>query len=81
MASNVTRGMNANLAEGMSDGTYKKVVRDRGGIIDEATFESRSLLDDVNFGIHEAKVKILGDGTHTVTPDYVTTPDPNALRW
>lgn len=73
--------MNANLAEGMSDSSYKKVVQDRGGIVDAATFQARSQLDDVHFGIHEARVKILGDGTSQVTPDFEVTPEPNSLRW
>lgn len=68
------RSQNAELAEGMSDGSYKKIVTDRGGQVDSATFEARRDLADVHFGIHEARVKHLGDGSVHVTPDYVTNP-------
>lgn len=68
------RSMNAELAEGMSDGKYKKVVMDRGGRVDPATYQDRRDLVDVHFGIHEARTKVLGDGTVRPTPDFVATP-------
>lgn len=81
MAVNRARSMSADLAEGMSDGSYKKVVTDRGGSIDETTYAQREMLDDAHFGIHEAASKVLGDGTIHTTPDYVVTPTPNMTRW
>lgn len=82
MAVNNSRGMNANLAEGMSDSKYKKVATaDRGGVIDAATYTSRSQLDDLYYGLHEARTKILPDGTAHTTPDYVATPRPDMQRW
>lgn len=81
MAVNNSRRMNADLAEGMSDASYKKVVQDRGGVINAETYEARRDLDDAHFGIHEKQVKTLGDGTQHPSPDYVLTPSPNALRW
>ena len=81
MAVNNTRRVNADLAEGMSDGLYKKVVMDRGGVVDEATYLSRSTLDDLNYGVHERSVKVLPDGTLHASPDYVATPAPNSVRW
>lgn len=75
MAENSSRSQNAELAEGMSDGKYKKVVTDRGGVVDAATWQERSQLDDVWHGIHEARTKVLGDGTVHTTPDYVVTPE------
>lgn len=74
MAVNTSRSQNAELAEGMSDSKYKKVVTDRGGAVDPATWEARRDLTDAHFGIHEARVKTLGDGSIHVTPDYVATP-------
>ncbi len=74
MATNTSRSQNAELAEGMSDGKYKKVVTDRGGQVDPATYDDRRDLADVHFGIHEARTKVLGDGTLHVTPDFVETP-------
>lgn len=74
MATNTSRSQNAELAEGMSDGSYKKVVTDRGGSVVPETYESRMDLSDAHFGIHEARVKHLGDGTVHVTPDFVVNP-------
>lgn len=68
------RSQNAELAEGMSDGKYKKVVTDRGGNVSPGTYADRRQLSDVHFGIHEAREKVLGDGTVHVTPDFVGTP-------
>lgn len=81
MAVNNSRGMNANLAEGMSDSKYKKIVADRGGVIDGATYLDRAALDDLYYGIHEARTKVLPDGTTHTTPDFVTTPAPDMMRW
>lgn len=74
MAVNASQSQNAELAEGMSDGKYKKIVADRGGSVDPATWEDRRDLSDAHFGIHEAKVKALGDGSLHVTPDFVENP-------
>ncbi len=74
MTVNSSRSQNAELAEGMSDGKYKKVVTDRGGNIHPETTDDRRDLSDAHFGIHEARVKVLGDGTIHATPDYVATP-------
>lgn len=74
MAMNTSRSQNAELAEGATDSKYKKVVVDRGGSVDTATWESRRDLSQRDYGIQEAKVKALGDGTLHVTPDFVETP-------
>jgi hypothetical protein len=81
MAVNNSRRMVADLAEGMSDGMYKKVVTDRGGAPEGATLLARSTLDDLYFGIHETKQKVLGDGTIHTTPDFQATPAPSMQRW
>lgn len=81
MAENYGRSMNANLAEGMSDSKYKKIVADRGGVIDAATYLDRSSLDDLYYGLHEARTKVLPDGTVHTTPDFVVTPSPDMMRW
>lgn len=44
MAVNETRSMNSELDEGRTDGTFFKLVRDRGGVIDGISVEWRSLL-------------------------------------
>lgn len=73
MAENSSRSMNADLAEGMSDGAYKKVRPNTGGVIEPTTAENRRMLSDVWYGVHEAREKPLGDGTTHTTPDYVGT--------
>lgn len=62
------------LAEGMSDGKYKKVIQDRGGVVEDSTYQDRKDLSDAFYGIHEASEKVLPDGTVHVTEDYRTTP-------
>lgn len=66
--------MRGELAAGATDGTYKKVTRNRGGEVESTTYDQRRDLSDTWFGIHEAPVKQLGDGTSDVTPDFVPTP-------
>lgn len=44
MAVNESRSMNAELDEGRTDGTFYKLVRDRGGEVDPITVEWRELL-------------------------------------
>lgn len=70
---NTTRSMNADLAEGCSDGAYKKVNPNRGGVVERTTADNRLMLSDVNFGVHEAREKPLGDGTTHATPGFVPT--------
>jgi len=68
--------MNAELASGATDGTYKKVVRDRGGIeIDAATYESRRDLHDLYYGIHEKDVKRAPTRGDVRTQAYCPTPE------
>lgn len=73
MAFPPSRGMNKEFSEGATDRKYKKVVQDRGGVIDPATQESRADLDDNWYGIHEKQVKVSPDGLLHSTPDFVPT--------
>jgi hypothetical protein len=73
---NETRSSNGELAEGMSDGLYKKVETDRGGVVGSETWESRRHLSQRDYGIQEAKEKVLPDGSVHITPGYVETPTP-----
>lgn len=70
---NNSRDQLSELAEGATDGTYKKVVRDRGGVVEATTYEQRQDLSDTWFGIHETNHKNLGDGTRRSTPNYEST--------
>ena len=75
-----SRSMNAELSEGSTDGKYKKVVRDRGGVIDPGTLTERADLDDRYYGIHEKQVKVAPDGLLHATPDYARTPAVNIAQ-
>lgn len=68
-----SRSMNGDLNEGLTDGKYKKVVHDRGGVVEHTTIASRDDLKDVWYGIHEAAVKERPDGRNCGTPNYVYT--------
>lgn len=64
MAYALNRSMNADLQEGMTDGKYKKVIPNRGGITQKAlAYAVREDLNDIFYGIHEAPVKRLPDVT------------------
>jgi hypothetical protein len=67
--------MNADLHEGMSDGMYKKVAMNRGGIVEQTTHDMREPLRDVWYGVHECQPKMLPDGTRQATPNYVARKD------
>jgi hypothetical protein len=67
----VRRGLNNALSEGSTDGKYKKIVQNRDGVIDPATYENRADLNDQWYGIREKKVKVTPDGLLHATPNYV----------
>ncbi len=69
------RSMNAELAEGATDGKYKKVLsRERGGFVNPDTQTARADLYDPYYGIHEVNPKVLPDARVRSTPNYVLTP-------
>lgn len=74
MAFPPSRGMNNSLSEGSTDGKYKKVVTDRDGFIDPATYDNRADLNDNWYGIHEKQVKVAPDGLLHATPRFVANP-------
>lgn len=63
MATNESRSMNRDLSEGMTDGKYKKLVtRERGGVVDPLTEESRRDLSRINYDREQAPVMLRPDG-------------------
>lgn len=68
------RPLAGELDEGLTDGTYKKINRDRGGAVDPATYRARTSLNDVWYGIHETPVKERPDAVAARTPGYVPNP-------
>jgi hypothetical protein len=65
------------LNQGMIDGTYRLIVRDRGGVIDPATAAARKDLNDIWYGRHEVAVKELPDALPARTPYFVPNPPAN----
>lgn len=73
MAVNQSRSMSAELAEGATDGAYRKIAPERSNA--ESTFyEAKKNLPDAFYGIHEKRLKALPDGTVRATPGYVENP-------
>lgn len=46
--------MNADLRWGAAEGSYKTLVRDRGGVVESHASEMRKYADDVWHGFHQA---------------------------
>lgn len=63
MAHAPERTRNGSLADGMTDGTYKKRVRDRGGFVETTALEAREMLNLDTFGPPETGNKQMPDGT------------------
>jgi hypothetical protein len=80
MAYAPARSCNGELARGMTDGSYKEVIKDRGGQPEAATYEHRKQLSVADYGIVELDVKTCPDGVSGVrTIDTVSTPQPGIL--
>lgn len=71
------RSLTEEVNEGLTDGSYKKIVRDRGGVVEATTHDARRDLADVWYGIHEAQTKARPDGHAVNTPNFVPTPAPH----
>lgn len=78
MAYAAPRSANRELDEGMTDGKYRKAIMDRGGVVENCTYESRRDLTDGWYGIHEAQIKRTPDGIDVRTPYCVRTPMPQS---
>lgn len=68
--------MNADLAVGMGDGKFKRVAPNRGGVVEDTTAQDRLQMSDQWYGIHEAAIQHLPDGTthHAGPGGYIATP-------
>ena len=68
------RSCNSALRTGMIDGTYKQIIKDRGGEPEIATGEARRDLSTGRFGIVEAERKET-PMCEEITSDYTTAND------
>ena len=76
----VSRSCNRELAQGLTDGSYKQIVKYRGGIVESSTYEARKNLSVPLYGIVEKEEKELGDAVGPVrTPYVVDSPKPGLL--
>lgn len=73
MAHATPRSASADLHLGAVEGSYKLVIKDRGGVVETGTARARADLDDTWYGIHEAPLKQSGDGVVASTPNFVAT--------
>jgi hypothetical protein len=72
--------VNDELRLGATDGTYKQVVKDRGGVVETATYEHRRDLSVAVYGIVELADKELPAEMGTFRSPYaVKTPSPGIL--
>jgi len=83
MALPVTRSVIRELDEGATDGTYKKVVQNRGGLVEEGFWDARKQLSVKGYGITEAPTKAIpgSNGMEVTTPYTVPTKDPEDLGY
>jgi hypothetical protein len=69
-----SRSLTGELNEGLTDQSFKKINRDRGGVVDPATYAARADLNDTWYGLHEKPLKHRPDGPAVRTPNFVPTP-------
>lgn len=70
------RSQNTELKQGMIDGSYKQVIKDRGGEVEQGTWYQRDELSCIYYGIHEAPVFDTPDCRKFVSPYGTRTPMP-----
>ena len=75
------RSVNVELRQGAIDGSYKQVVKDRGGSgLETGTYDSRRELSVAVYGIVEKPEKECPDMVGPIrTPYTVDTPSPGIL--
>lgn len=76
------RSMNADLHRGATEGSYKTVAPNRGGVVESSYMEMRRFADDVWHGFHEVNPKYVPGVCKTVsTVDYLPTAAPDMTKW
>jgi len=72
-----TRSCLSELDAGATDGKYRKVIADRGGVVEHTFLANRLDLTGAFYGIHEAPSMVRPDGRHCANPYAVSTPAPD----
>lgn len=67
------RSANSELDAGATDGKYRKVIADRGGVVESCFMQDRADLTDGWYGIHEAPSMTRPDGQRCTNPYSVPT--------
>jgi hypothetical protein len=71
----------AEFDEGETDSTYKKVVQDRGGVVESGAWAARKQLSVKLYGIAEAPVKDVPTRGTVRTLNTVPTKSPEELGY
>jgi hypothetical protein len=72
-----TRSVNRELEAGATDGKYRKVIADRGGVVERDFVANRADLTNAFYGIHEAPtMEVPGCSRACSNPYAVSTPVP-----
>lgn len=72
-----TRSCNSELDAGATDGKYRKVVNDRGGVVEHTFLPNREDLVGGFYGIHESGTMVRPDGKLCSNPYGIATPVPS----
>jgi hypothetical protein len=66
---------------GAIEGSYKLVIKDRGGVVESGSWEARKQLSVKTYGIVEAPVKDVPARGRVRTLNTVPTPDPERMGY
>jgi len=82
MAKNSSLSMTESLARGALEGSYRLLVKDRGGVVESHASEMRAQLDDVWYGFHEAPTFNVPGVCKTVGSQYPMPQRPiDSTKW
>jgi hypothetical protein len=72
-----SRSVNDELEAGATDGKYRKVINDRGGVVEHIFTSDRECLTGAFYGIHEAgQMRVPGGDRSCRNPYGVSLPEP-----
>jgi hypothetical protein len=72
-----SRSTNDELDAGATDGKYRKVIMDRGGVVEHTFTDDRECLTGAFYGIHEAsRMRVPGGDRSCRNPYSIHLPEP-----